>query len=136
MKYYDYIHEIPTVESLTAVISELPDGVGEKDKFFVGFYEKDKLVAVMDLITGYPESDDAFIGWFMVDAAMHRQGIGSRIFADVRAAMKGQGYDYLSLACVEENKEAVAFWSAQGFKPTGKVTEKEDYKLITYARGI
>ena len=38
-----------------------------------------------------PEKDDAFIGRFMVDGQMQRQGIGSQIFAGVRAAMAGQG---------------------------------------------
>lgn len=135
-RYYEYLKMQPTVDSLTEVISQLPDGVGEKDKFFVGFYEDGRLVAVMDLITGYPESDDAFIGWFMVDGPMQGKGIGSRIFADVRAAMKGQGYDYLSLGCIKENKEAIAFWTAQGFQPTGKETSNENYTVVTYERSI
>ena len=62
--------------------------------------------------------------------------MGSRIFADVRAAMKGQGYDYLSLGCVKENNVAIAFWKAQGFTPTGEEYEKDGYKVITLARSI
>ena len=89
------------------------------------------MVALLDLITGYPEKDDAFIGWFMVDGHLQRQGIGSRIFADVRAAMSAQGYDYLSLFCEKENAEAVAFWKAQGFKAT-----KDSKTHTTFAREI
>ncbi|MBR2706723.1 MAG: GNAT family N-acetyltransferase, partial [Mogibacterium sp.] len=60
-------------------------------KHFVGFYnEDDVLIAVMDLITGYPESDDAFIGWLMVNGEMQGRGIGSGIFADVRADESGR----------------------------------------------
>ncbi len=135
-KYYEYIHEVPTVESLTEVISMLPDGVNISEKYFVGFYDKNKLVAVMDLITAYPEKDDAFIGWFMVDGELQRKGIGSRIFADVRAAMRAQGYDYLSLGCVKENKEAKAFWKAQGFAPTGEEIDNGEYVVLKYARDI
>ncbi len=136
-RYYRYMKRVPTKESLTDIITKLPEGVDSKDKFFVGFFDRDEnLVAVMDLITGYPESDDAFIGWFMVDAVIQGQGIGSRIFADVRAAMKGLNYDYLSLGCVEKNEEAIAFWTAQGFTPTGDVTDNEDYKVIKLARSI
>jgi len=130
-KYYATLSTAPTVESLTEIISQIPEGAGTEDKHFVGFYQDDCLVSVLDLITGYPEKDDAFIGWFMVDGHLQRQGIGSQIFADVRAAMTGQGYDYLSLSCEKENTEAIAFWQAQGFKAAA-----EDEGSIRFERNI
>ncbi len=131
MKYYGYTNSAPTVESLTQIISRVPEGAREGSKHFVGFYEGDRLVALLDLITGYPEKDDAFIGWFMVDGALQRQGIGSRIFADVRAAMSARGYDYLALSCEKGNTEAEAFWKAQGFKAV-----KENHTHTAFARTI
>lgn len=135
-KYYEYLGKIPTMESLTEIISTLPGNSTVNNKFFVGIYDDNRLIAVMDLITGYPEDDDAFIGWFMVEASLQGQGIGSRIFADVRAAMKGQGYDYLSLGCIKENADAITFWEAQGFKSTGEEVDHGDYIVETYARSI
>ena len=136
-KYYSYMNTEPSPDSLTEVISEVPDGAGETDKFFVGFYDKDdKLTAVMDLITGYPEKDDAFIGWFMVDAELQGKGIGSQIFADVRAAMKAQNYDKLSLECASCNEEAIDFWSSQGFGITGKEKDRGDYTAVTMEKDI
>ena len=135
-KYYEYLGAVPSAESLTDVISSIPESASAENKYFVGFYDKDRLIAVLDLIAGYPEKDDAFIGWFMVDGTKQRQGIGSRIFADVRAAMKGQGFDRLSLDCPEKHDESLAFWKAQGFKPTGKTTSNESYKSVTLARNI
>ena len=136
-KYYSYMNTEPSPDSLTEVISEVPDGAGETDKFFVGFYDKDdKLTAVMDLITGYPEKDDAFIGWFMVDAELQGKGIGSQIFADVRAAMKAQNYDKLSLECASCNGEAIDFWSSQGFAITGKEKDRGDYTAVTMEKDI
>ena len=130
-KYYEALNTAPTVESLTEIISSVPEGAGTEDKHFVGFYENGRLISVLDLITGYPEKDDAFIGWFMVDGHLQRQGIGSQIFADVRAAMTGQGYDHLSLSCEKENTEAIAFWQAQGFR-----AKEEDEGSIRFARDI
>ena len=135
-KYYEYLGSVPSAESLTEVISSMPESATAENKYFVGFWDKDKLVAVLDLIAGYPEKDDAFIGWFMVDGSMQRQGIGSRIFADVRAALKGQGYDYLSLDCAEANEEAAAFWKAQGFRLKGEKKDNGTYKSVTLARSI
>ena len=118
-KYYEYTNEAPTVESLTRIISRVPEGADSGSKHFVGFYQGERLVSVLDLICGWPDGNDAFIGWFMVDGSLQRQGIGSQIFADVRAAMAAQGYDGLSLSCERENAEAIAFWQAQGFRAEG-----------------
>ena len=136
-KYYEYMGTVPTRESLTEVISQLPEGATMQHKHFVGFYNADDvLVAVMDLITGYPEADDAFIGWLMVNGEMQGRGIGSGIFADVRAAMKAAGYDYLALGVIESNEEAVKFWKAQGFEETGDRMEQNGYYVLKMARSI
>ena len=128
---------VPTRESMTEVISELPEGTTMQHKHFVGFYNSDDvLVAVMDLITGYPEADDAFIGWLMVDGEMQGRGIGSGIFADVRAAMKAAGYDYIALGVIESNEEAVKFWKAQGFEETGDRMEQNGYAVLKLERSI
>ena len=135
-RYYRYLGRIPTRESLTEIISELPEGAARKCKHFVGFYDDDSLVAVMDLITGYPEGDDAFIGWLMVDGEMQGRGIGSGIFADVRAAMKAAGYDYLSLACIKKNEEALKFWKEQGFRVLEETVSTDGYEVFKMARDI
>ena len=118
-RYYRQLKTRPTLRGLTAVISEVPAGSAPECKHFVGFYDQEaQLVAILDLITGYPAPDAAFIGWFMVEASRQGQGIGGQIFADLRAAMQGQGYRRLSLGVVRENTEAVAFWEKQGFVMT------------------
>lgn len=115
VRYYRSIGQRPSKQRLTEVISELPDSAETSQKFFVGFYENDKLVALLDLITGYPDKDNAFIGWFMVDADRQRKGIGSQIFADIRATMKAHGFRVLTLKCPATNEEAITFWEKQGF---------------------
>lgn len=135
-RYYHTMHTVPTRESLTEVISELPGDTGEQNKFFVGFYDDEELIAVMDLITQYPERDSAFIGWFMVDGEMHGRGIGSQIIADVRAALCGAGYSKLSLGCVKENVDAIAFWEGQGFAATGEESVSGRHTVQIFARNI
>ena len=38
-----------------------------EDKYYLGFFAGDELVAVMDLILNYPKADIAFIGFFMMN---------------------------------------------------------------------
>ena len=136
-KFYRTLGIRPSRARLTEIISDVPEGADATSKHFVGFYDNDfGLVAVLDLICGYPESDDAFIGWFMVDADLQGQGIGSSIFADVRAAMKAQGYDRLSLKCPAASESGRAFWESQGFTPTGVQEFNGDYDVIEMARAI
>lgn len=137
-KYYRFMKERPTLRGLTDVITEVPEGTSAEQKHLVGFYDKEdaKLVAVLDLIVGYPEKDDAYIGWFLVEAERQNAGIGSQIFADVRAAMKSQGYDSLSLSMAKENEEVVKFWQKQGFAFTGEETPGERYTSAVMRRDI
>ena len=115
-RYYRYTGTKPSMRGLTAMISEVPEGAAAEDKHFIGFFdEEEQLTAVLDLITGWPEADDAFIGWFMVEAEKQGQGIGSQLFADIRAALAGLGYDKISLETLKDNAEAMEFWTKQGF---------------------
>ena len=108
-----------------------------EDKHFVGFYDGEgHLVALLDLITGYKEPDDAFVGWFIVDAKMQGQGIGSQLFADIRAALSGLGYDKLRLGCIEGNVEAERFWQNMGFSFNGASTQEEKYVIRYMERDI
>lgn len=65
-----------TKESILDDMRALPPGKGYEDKFYVGFFEQQTLVALMDLILAYPEPQTAFIVLFMMNAdypkARHR----------------------------------------------------------------
>ncbi|MBE6470961.1 MAG: GNAT family N-acetyltransferase [Coriobacteriaceae bacterium] len=127
----------PSRSRLTEIISSVPGATGGEDSYFVGFYDDDAdLVAVLDLICGYPEPDDAFIGWFMVDDAQQGRGVGSSIFADVRASMKAQGYDHLEVRCPKESAPSLAFWQAQGFELDGTQSDGGGYTVVGLQRDI
>ena len=134
-QYYRRLGERPNKAQLTSMVSDTPEGAASKH--LVGFYdEEDGLVAVMDLACGTPGARDALIGWFMVAADKQRQGVGSALFADVRAALAAQGYQHLELRIPEAAEEALAFWDAQGFSPTGARDDTGRYPVITLARDI
>ena len=88
----------------------------------IGLFITFKLLEVSDLTV-----DGSFCTGGAVCVMLVTGGVNVwiEIFADVRAAMAGQGYDFLSLFCEKENKEAVAFWQSQGFQGV----EKEDSRI-------
>ena len=135
-KFYRALGIKPSRARLTEIISDVPHGAVPNNKYFIGFYDQDDLVAVLDLITGYPQANEAFIGWFMVDADLQHQGVGSQIFADVRAAMQAQGYNRFEVACPEASEPGMAFWASQGFELTGQRDDSGDYPVVYFVRDI
>lgn len=134
--YYRYLNERPTMASLTAELTALPEGASPEQKHLVGFYDEDSyLVAVLDLTCGYPSPEQAFIGWFMVAADMQRQSVGSSLFADIRAELAAQGMGKVTLSVPARNEGLVAFWEAQGFT-RGMVDKSGAFPLLTLSREI
>ena len=88
------------------------------------------------MITDYPKEGSAFIGWFIVDAKLQGQGIGSQLFADIRASLEAQGYNRLILGVVRENTPAIEFWQKQGFAFNGKEDKQERYTVLYMERTI
>ncbi|MBR1829148.1 MAG: GNAT family N-acetyltransferase [Atopobiaceae bacterium] len=134
-QYYRRLGEHPNKAQLTSMVASTP---GEANvKHLIGFYDdEDGLVAVMDLTCGVPDESGVLIGWFMVAADKQRQGVGSALFADVRAALSAQGYSHLELRIPEAAEEALAFWDAQGFKLTGERDETGRYPVVTLTRDV
>lgn len=109
----------PSTQALTPVMTEVGADCPDEDKIFALFRDADgKLVAVIDLVLGYPAKDSAFIGWFMVDANRRNNGIGSQIIADVRAAVQAKGYRCLCVGVGDTSEEGLRFWQGQGFMLT------------------
>ncbi len=59
--YYSYMKMEPTLENLAEVLTELPPGKTLEDKYFIGFYMDDQLIALLDLCTGFPDDVAAYM---------------------------------------------------------------------------
>ena len=77
--YYKYCPPFVTEQSIICDMIALPPGKEANDKYYVGYYDADKLIAVMDLIMAYPDEHTAFIGFFMMNASYQGKGEGSDI---------------------------------------------------------
>lgn len=117
--FYDYCPPAPTKENLREDLLALPPNKTLKDKFFVGFYNKTSLVAICDLILGYPNPSTAFIGFFMMNSHFQGQGIGTKIIQEICAYLKELSFNIIQLAYVKGNPQSKAFWEKSGFLPTG-----------------
>jgi len=114
-----YYYHCPPVASLKTVkedLNALPPNTTYQQKFFLGYYQNQELVAVMDLILGYPNAETAFVGFFMVKASFQKQGIGNQIQQDLEKHLLTIGYNQIRLAWAKTNNQAKSFWQARGFE--------------------
>ena len=133
---YDHMKSKPTIENVKEDMTMLPPGKTKDDKFFIGFYEKDQLIAIMDLITGYPNNNTAFIGLFMMNKNYQGIGIGSNIIEEVLYFLKFKGYSYVRLGYIKGNLQSKAFWTKNKFNPAGIESERESYTIVVMQRTL
>lgn len=125
----------PTLETVKEDLSRLPDGKSRKDKSYVGFWEDNDLVAVMDFVRGYPDEETVFIGFFMLNKAYQEKGLGSQIIQEAIDYFS-KTFKKVRLAHVKTNPQAKHFWEKQGFLPTGIEVKEELYTLVIIEKAL
>ena len=135
-RYYGYMRCAPDPETLKGELIALPPGRTLEDKYFAGIYRDGRMIAILDLITGYPNPKTAFIGWFMVDSALQGNGIGRGFIAELCAYLKDSGFDQIRLGCIEDNAEGRRFWERNGFCYTGNQYSTEHYTVLVLQKSL
>lgn len=129
-QYYEYCGKDISVELIQSDLKITPPGIPPDQKYYVGFFDGDKLVAVMDLIDGYPNSSYAFIGFFMMDRALQGLGIGSRIISEVLTCLRNRGFKTCQLGIDKDNPQSNHFWRKNGFEVIREVALDEGIVLL------
>lgn len=135
--YFQHCPPFVTPDSIERDLAALPPGMGPESKHYVGFYtQAQELVAVMDLILGYPEPQTAFIGFFMLAQQVQGQGVGSHIVTEVCRCLKEEGFSHIRLGYAKGNPQSQAFWIKNGFAKTGVEKELPDYTAVFMQREL
>ena len=114
--YYEYCPPFVSYESIEEDMNAIPPNVVIERKYYVGFYDANKLLAVLDLIDGYPDRNLAFIGFFMCEVSVQNCGVGTKIITELLNVLKEYGYKSVQLAWVKGNPQAEHFWMKNGFE--------------------
>ena len=134
--YYQYCPPFVSEQSIRDDMNALPPGKTMTDKYYVGYYDEDRLMAVMDQIIGFPNKMTAFIGFFMIEADAQKNGLGSTLITELCNAMSGIGIKEVRLGWVKGNPQAEHFWKKNGFAETGATNETEEYTVIVARREL
>ena len=115
-QFYRYCEAEPTIEQVLYDLHITPPNISMSDKYYVGFYEDKTLVAVMDLIDGYPNADIAYIGFFMMNPIYQGNQIGTAIISEVIDYLRSIGKKAVRLAIDKGNPQSTHFWKKNGFE--------------------
>ncbi len=134
--YYQYCPPFVSEQSIIDDMNALPPNKEMCDKYYLGFYDREKLTAVMDFIMAYPDESTAFIGFFMTDVSVQNTGTGSKIINDMCAYLARIGVANVRLGWVKGNSQAEHFWHKNGFRETGAICDTENYTVIVAQRSL
>lgn len=134
--FYQHCPPAPTPEGLAEDLTALPPRKTMADKHYVGFFDGDQLVALLDLIEGYPTPDIAFIGFFMLDVTRQGQGLGSDMVEELCRALADRGFSAVRLGWVRGNEQATHFWHKNGFVETGATNVTDAYTVVVAERPL
>ena len=115
-QFYRYCEAEPTIEQVLYDLHITPPNISMSDKYYVGFYEDRTLVAVMDLIDGYPNKDIAYIGFFMMNPTYLGNQMGTAIIREVIDYLRSIGKKAVRLAIDKGNPQSTHFWKKNGFE--------------------
>ena len=129
-QFYRYSEAEVTREQVLNDLHITPPGINHKDKYYVGFYDREELIAVMDLIDGYPEADIAYIGFFMMKKDLQGQGNGTTIIAEASAYLKQTGKTAVRLGIDHGNPQSAHFWKKNGFHVI-RESERNGHRILS-----
>ena len=128
--YYQHCPPFVTEQSIINDMSALPPRKTLSDKYYVGYFDGEKLIAVMDLILSFPDEATSFIGFFMTDVSVQGTGVGSGIIDELCSALPAAGYKSIRLGWVKGNPQAESFWHKNGFTETGVTYDTDSYTVV------
>ena len=129
-QYYQYCGKQPSRELVLNDLHITPPGIEMSSKYYVGFYDGTVLVAIMDLIDGYPSGDFGYIGFFMMNKQLQGNQIGSGIIQEVCQYLKEIGMTAVRLGIDKENPQSNHFWEKNGFHVIKEVDQDEGTVLV------
>lgn len=129
-QYYEYCGKELSIELIERDLKITPPGIPMEQKYYIGFFENGKLVAIMDLEDGYPNRDYVYIGFFMMNRELQGIGIGSKIVSDALEYLHGQGFRKCQLGIDKDNPQSNHFWRKNGFEIIREVEIEEGIILV------
>ena len=135
-QFYRYHPPMATRESILADMTALPPGTDAGNKHYLGFFDGDALIAVLDLIERYPQQNTAYIGFFMTKKERQGCGLGTFLIGKLFDELRKERFRRVRLAIDRGNPQSKAFWEKNGFALTGEEFPHDDSAYLPMEREL
>ncbi len=128
--FYKYTEARPTRENILNDMQATPPGIDLSAKYYFGFFDDQQMVAIMDLIDGYPKAEIVYIGFFMMNLQYQGRQIGTAIIGEVIDYLQSTGKTSVRLAIDKGNPQSTYFWKKNGFEVISEADVNGWTKLV------
>ena len=135
-QFYRYHPPVATRESILEDMAALPPRKCAADKHYLGFFDGETLIAVLDLIEHYPQDDIAYIGFFMTKKERQGRGLGTALIGALLDELRRERFCKVRLAVDKGNPQSKAFWEKNGFALTGEEFPHGDSAYVPMERAL
>ena len=129
-QYYEYCGKKLTVELIEQDIKICPPSIPLNQKYYVGFFDEHQLIAILDLVDGYPDDYTVFLGFFMMSVHHQGKGLGSKLIQEVLNYASCLGFHRVRLGVDKMNPPAIKFWKKNGFEMMQEIVLEEGIILL------
>lgn len=109
------------------LFTDVPSTMSADDQFVVGCWERSGLRALAAVLTGYPNPDDWYLGFLLLDPSVRSRGFGQGMYSVIERWASEHGARRLLVAVLMENEPALRFWKRLGFEEL-RMTGPTSYK--------
>lgn len=129
-QYYEHCGKDISIKLIEHDLRVAPPEIPMEQKYYIGFFDEGLLVAVIDLIAGYPNNNSVFIGFFMMNKELQGAGIGSKIISEMLNYLKKLGFEKCQLGIDKTNPQSNYFWRKNGFEVIREAMQEEGTILV------
>lgn len=115
--------ECSATDAARNLMESRPQRVEASRKHVIGFECGGALVAIVDVLEGFPDESDWYVGLLLLSPDARGHGLGSEIWKAVEAWIYAAGGRQAKLIVQEQNPDGAAFWRAAGFTTDGTVEQ-------------
>lgn len=128
--YFHYCPPFPSKETVKKDMVTIPEGLDKRHKHFLGIWKESNLIAILDLLEGFPNKNMVWIGLFMVHGLKQRNGLGTKIIDTVCEYLTNKGFKSIRLGYVKGNLQTEKFWKKNMFCLTGNESVQEHGTIL------
>jgi ribosomal protein S18 acetylase RimI-like enzyme len=102
-------------ETAAELLGPLAPDVSSGEKSLVGVENGGELVGVVELLAGFPQPQEWYVGLLLLRPDRRGAGAGTAIWEHLRQRMTQEGATSVRLIVQHQNPRARRFWERQGF---------------------